>query len=46
MKKTDETKKLSLRRETLKELSVDDLRRVAGASIKCAFVGGSEGRGQ
>ncbi len=35
MKKTDETKTLSLRLEALRELSVDDLRAVAGASQQC-----------
>jgi hypothetical protein len=32
MKRTHETAKLSLRRETLKELSVEDLCRVAGGT--------------
>jgi hypothetical protein len=32
MKKTDETKTLSLRRETLKELSTEELRGVAGGT--------------
>jgi hypothetical protein len=32
MKKTEDTKRLWLRREALKELSVEDLRQVAGGT--------------
>ena len=34
MKKTEETKTVSLRPQTLKELTVEDLRRVAGGLRK------------
>ena len=42
MKKTDETKTLSLKRDVLKELSADDLRLVNGGTCGTRASGGSQ----